>query len=210
MRFVPTDKLITDALRYMKVPPGSHTPELVETVRNAFNVLEKYAVPRSVFGRFNINHFDDGIEIEGAYIYSRNIADLTSRSDECYLLAATLGHEVDRQITIAQKKNMFDGLALDACASVRIDAFIDYFIKEEIISELHDGEFLTPRFSPGYGDLNMNVTEDIIAILNATKHIGLSVTRSMMMTPIKSVTAIIGLNGLNNLSQTAENVNSNK
>lgn len=196
MRFVPTDELITNALRYMKVPPGSHTPDLIETVRNAFNVLEKYAVPRSIFGRFNIARFDGGIELEGAYIYSKNIADLTSHSDECYLLAATLGHEVDRQITIAQQKNMLDGIALDACASVRVDAFIDYFIKEEIISELHEGEFLTPRFSPGYGDLSMNVTEDIITILNATKHIGLSVTRSMMMTPIKSVTAIIGIKNL--------------
>ena len=194
MHFVPTDELITNALRYMKVPPGSHTPELIETVRNSFGILEKFAAPRSVFGRFNINHFDGGIEIEGACIHSKNIADLTSRSDECYLLAATLGHEVDRQITIAQQKNMLDGLALDACASVRIDAFIDYFIKNEIILELHEGEFLTPRFSPGYGDLNMSVTEDIIAILNAQKYIGLSVTRSMMMTPIKSVTAIIGLN----------------
>ena len=193
MQFVPTDKLITDALRYMKVPPASHTPELVSTVREAFGRLESYAAPRCVFGRFHIVKFDGGIEVEGAYIYSKDIARLTARSDECYLLAATLGHEVDRQISIFQQKNMLDGLALDACASVRIDAFIDQFIKSEIKPGLHDGEFLTSRFSPGYGDLSMNVTEDIIAILNATKHIGLSVTRSMMMSPIKSVTAIIGL-----------------
>ena len=53
--------------------------------------------------------------------------------------------------------------------------------------------WLTHRFSPGYGDLSMNVTEDIITILNATKRIGLSVTRSLMMSPVKSVTAIAGL-----------------
>ena len=177
----------------MKVPPDSQNPELVSTVKEAFEKLESYITPRCVFGRFHIIKFDGGIEIEGAYIYSGNIAKLTSRSDECYLLAATLGHEVDKQISISQQKNMLDGLALDACASVRIDAFIDNFIKNEIKPELHENEFLTSRFSPGYGDLNMNVTEDIIAILNASKHIGLSVTRSMMMTPIKSVTAIIGI-----------------
>ncbi|MBQ3763739.1 MAG: methionine synthase, partial [Synergistaceae bacterium] len=98
-----------------------------------------------------------------------------------------------RQITLAQNRNMLDGLALDACASVRIDAFIDQFICSDIVPGLRETERMTSRFSPGYGDLSMTVTEDIIAMLNATKRIGLSVTRSMMMLPIKSVTAISGL-----------------
>jgi len=192
------DKAIIDALRYMKVPPGQHSPELIGTVRRAFDYLEKFITPRAVFGRFHVKKFSDEnkiekIEIEGAEIHSRDIARLTSRSDECYLLAATLGHEVDRQILIAQKKNMLDGLALDSCASVRIDLFIDEFIQNEIKPGLKDGEFLTSRFSPGYGDLSMNFTEDIIAILNASKRIGLSVTNSLMMTPIKSVTALMSM-----------------
>ena len=178
----------------MKVPPGSQPDDLVELVEKTFEKLEKFINPRCVFGRFFIEKFSDGIlEIEGAKIFSKDIARLTSRSNECYLLAATLGYEVDRQILIAQQKNMLDGLALDACASVMIDEFIDEFIKNEIKPGLNENEFLTSRFSPGYGDLKMNFIEDIIAILNATKRIGLSVTNSLMMTPIKSVTAIIGL-----------------
>ena len=155
--------------------------------------LEVYIEPRCVWGRFRIGHFDGGIAFEGTEIYSRNIANLTEKSDECILLAATLGHEVDRQIALAQRKNMLEGVALDACAGVRIDAYIDGYVLNEIMPALQEGEKLTHRFSPGYGDLSMNVTEDIIAILNATKRIGLSVTRSLMMTPMKSVTAIIGV-----------------
>ena len=193
MKFAPTDKQITDALRYMGVPPEGQTEELVRTVYAAFGRLEGYVTPRCVWGRFHIVHFDGGIELEGAYIYSNDIARLTSRSDECIVLAATLGHETDRQITIAQNRNMLDGLALDACASVRIDAYIDQFIRSEIAPGLHEGEKMTSRFSPGYGDLKMNVTEDIMAILNASKRIGLGVTGSLMMSPVKSVTAIAGL-----------------
>ena len=193
MQFVPTDKLITDALRYMKVPPNAHNQELIDTVERAFEKLETYVMPRAVYGRFHIVHFDGGIELEGAYVYSNDIARLTSRSDDCYILAATLGQEVDRQISLTQQKNMLDGIALDACASVRIDAFCDYFVKNEIRPGLKGREFLTSRFSPGYGDLNMNVTEDILQILNAGKRIGLSVTSSLMMTPIKSITAFVGI-----------------
>ena len=193
MKFQPTDKQITDALPYMKVPPEGGSDELVRTVAEAFGRLEGFVSPRCVWGRFHVVHFDGGIELEGAYIYSKDIARLTARGSDCIVLAATLGHETDRQITIAQNRNMLDGLALDACASVRIDAFIDQFIRSDIVPGLRENERMTSRFSPGYGDLNMSVTEDIIAILNATKRIGLSVTRSMMMSPIKSVTAISGL-----------------
>ena len=194
-----TEKIISDALRYMKVPPPAELPpdsqdsELIETVKQAFINIKNFSTPRLIFGRFNIKKSDSNIEIEGAKFSSKDIARLTSRSDKCYLLAATLGHEVDRQILIAQKKNMLEGLAFDACASVYIDEFIDEFTKNEISKTLNEKEFLTSRFSPGYGDLDMTVTADIIAILNATKRIGLSVTNSFMMTPIKSVTAIIGI-----------------
>lgn len=177
----------------MRVPPTVQDEELSRTVREAFTKLEVFAEPRCVWGRFRVLHFDGGFELEGAYIYSSDIARLTAKCDECVLLAATLGHEVDRQITLAQSRNMLDGVALDACASVMVDAYIDGFVRSEIVPELHEGEKLTHRFSPGYGDLKMNVTEDIIAILNATKRIGLSVTRSLMMSPIKSVTAIMGV-----------------
>ena len=193
MKFFPDNKAITTALRYMRVPPDKHNYELILTVKNAFTKLQEFITPRFVWGRFHILHIDDGIQLDDTFIYSRDISRLTSRSDECILIAATLGHETDRQIAIAQQKNMLDGLALDSCASVMIDSCIDGFIQSEIAPSLSENEFLTHRFSPGYGDLSMNVTEDIIAILDATKKIGLSVTRSLMMSPVKSVTAIAGI-----------------
>ncbi len=40
MRFVLADKHITNALRYMRVPPAVHDEELIQTVREAFITLE--------------------------------------------------------------------------------------------------------------------------------------------------------------------------
>ena len=193
MKFFPDNKAITTALRYMRVPPDKHNDELILMVKNAFTKLQEFITPHFLWGRFHITHTDNGIQLEGTFIYSKDILRLTSRSDECILIAATLGHETDRQISIAQQKNMLEGLALDSCASVMIDSCIDGFIQSEIVPSLRENERMTHRFSPGYGDLSMNVTEDIIAILDAAKRIGLSVTRSLMMSPVKSVTAIAGL-----------------
>ena len=52
---------------------------------------------------------------------------------------------------------------------------------------------LTKPDCPGYGDLSLNYQKDIIEFLQAKKNIGVSLTESLMMVPVKSVTAIIGI-----------------
>lgn len=187
------EKMITNALRYMRVPTEAQNNDLRNTVKIAFENLENFITPRCIWGKFDILHFDGGFKIAGTDFYSRDLARLTARSNQCFLIAATLGAEIDRQIILAQKNDMLNGLALDACASVKIDCFCDSFVNSEIKPTLKHGEFLTSRFSPGYGDAPLKLNEDIIIILNAQKNIGLSLTSSFMMTPVKSITAVIGI-----------------
>ena len=52
---------------------------------------------------------------------------------------------------------------------------------------------LTERFSPGYGDLDMAVQKDLCLVLDTGRTIGVTLTESCMMVPVKSVTAIVGL-----------------
>ena len=87
---------------------------------------------------------------------------------------------------------MLDAVILDACASVLIDKVCDE-AESGIIETLKENEFLTMRFSPGYGDVPLETSSDLIDILQATKRIGLSLTKSHMLVPTKSVTAIIGI-----------------
>ena len=177
--------MIDDALRFMRVPPAARYDTLVNSVRDTFAKLESYIRPRSVWGRFPISCMD-GIDI------GNSLRELLSESRECYLMAVTIGHEADKQIALAQKRDMFEGVMMDACASVRADALCDE-AEAGIRAELNEGEHLTTRFSPGYGDAPLGLSEDIISLLNATRRIGLSMTRSLMMTPVKSVTAIVGV-----------------
>ena len=56
-----------------------------------------------------------------------------------------------------------------------------------------------PRFSPGYGDFSIEHQRDLTLLLDTPRRIGLTVTESLLLAPIKSVTAVIGL------SDTADN-----
>ena len=77
-------------------------------------------------------------------------------------------------------------------AAEYLEKYIDE-IEKEILSKIDKKVYFKPRFSPGYSDLDIVHQKDVINILNATKKIGLSTTSSYMLTPAKSVTAIIGI-----------------
>lgn len=190
----PTQAMIDDALRFMRVPLNQRSGELAEQVRRTFEELEGVVRPRGVSRRFPLELLADGlgVAVAGFTIQSRDLARLLAQSSECCLMAVTLGSEVDRAILRAQARDMLGGVMLDACASVRADALCD---EEEgkIAGDLKEGEHLTMRFSPGYGDAPLQASADVIAVLDATRRIGLAMTKRFMMTPVKSVTAIIGV-----------------
>ena len=60
-------------------------------------------------------------------------------------------------------------------------------------TKLKMGETLRPRFSAGYGDLPLEYQRRIFDLLDPPTHIGLTLNDSYLMSPSKSVTALIGV-----------------
>ena len=76
----------------------------------------------------------------------------------------------------------------DALCSAAIEGFCDL-----LNARLAEGLSTRARFSPGYGDMSLEYQRDFISVLDAGKNIGLALTQSLMLTPTKSVTALIGI-----------------
>ena len=57
----------------------------------------------------------------------------------------------------------------------------------------NQGRYLTGRFSPGYGDCPLSLQPALCRALDTPRGIGLAPTRDNLLTPRKSVTAILGL-----------------
>ena len=114
-------------------------------------------------------------------------------SDSVIFMAATLGYEADALLRKLSVKNMADAVIFDACASSAIENVCDNYTAylESVYAE--KGLFLTDRFSPGYGDMPLSDQSYLIDALNTQKRIGLCLNRSMMLEPVKSVTAVIGI-----------------
>ena len=112
---------------------------------------------------------------------------------EVYLLAATLGPGPDLLIRRASVQRMSDAAIYQALCAEMIESCCDQICARLRRQAAEEGLYLKPRFSPGYGDLPLDLQKDLLRILDAPKKIGLTLTDSLLMMPSKSVTALIGL-----------------
>ena len=127
----------------------------------------------------------------GAFgLHSQNLALNLKGCERVILFAATVGIGIDRLIAKYGHISPSKALMFQAIGAERIEALCDAFC-DDIWAEYNMGT--KPRFSPGYGDFPIAAQKDIFAVLSPEKYIGLTLTDSMLMSPSKSVTAIVGL-----------------
>ena len=117
---------------------------------------------------------------------------------EALLLAVTVGPGVDGQIRRAGVGDIAAGVASDAIGSVLAEQAADAAEAELRQWAAEQDKYLTGRFSPGYGDWPIGV-QPLVAgalgtgALDTARRAGLCVTENDLMTPRKSVTALLGL-----------------
>lgn len=186
--------MVKEALRYIGIPKEKADEDILGKVKNAYAFLNTAVLSKAIYHCVPITKESEGILFEGTSlsIKSQNLKKLFENCDRVYLLAATLGQDLDRKLSITQKVDMLEALVLDACASVWVDRLCDD-VEQKIITEIKENEFLTMRFSPGYGDVPLVCQPIILDVLNAHKRLGLTVTKTDMLVPTKSVTAFIGV-----------------
>ena len=110
---------------------------------------------------------------------------------EAVLLAATLSQGVDALLRRTQLCDLSRSLVLESCATAAIEEVCDR--GEAVIRESYPGRSLTSRYSPGYGDLPVTLQGELLALLDTPRQLGLCATGSSILTPRKSVTAVIGV-----------------
>lgn len=180
---------LNEILSYMGAG-GKDIPsdELAKITRTA-EQIRLAAQPRLVYRRVPItNGSIDGLELEG-----RDIWNLLDGADEAVVFAATLGHSVDMLISKLQVSDMAGAVIADACASASVENICDNFETDMRQCVESEGLYLTERYSPGYGDLPLETQKQLGIFLNCQRRIGLVVSDNCLMSPIKSVTAIMGI-----------------
>lgn len=113
--------------------------------------------------------------------------------EKAVVFAATVGLGLDRLIARYGATNTAKALVLQAIGTERVEALCDTFCRGLERTYGETGLYARRRFSPGYGDFALENQKKIFSALDCPKNIGLTLTESGLMSPTKSVTAIVGL-----------------
>ena len=183
---------ISEVKRYMRA--GDDSSEALRiAVREQIEKISCAATPKACFVRLPITFCDDGVEIGNISMKSESLKKRLLGCEFAYIFAATVGHEVDRIIRASSIKSGLLGLAADASGSAAVEEACDTLCRMFLESEKENGYVTVTRFSCGYGDLSIEYQGDILDMLDAKKNIGVTLTLGGMMTPTKTVTAIVGV-----------------
>ena len=110
--------------------------------------------------------------------------------DQVLVFGATVGLAPDRLMLKYGNVAPTKALLMQAIGAERIEALCDSFCED---LATHPGTTVGRRFSPGYGDLPLECQTRIFALLDCPKAIGLTLNESLLMSPTKSVTAMMGV-----------------
>ncbi len=109
------------------------------------------------------------------------------------LFAATVGAQFDRLIARYGRLEPSKALILQAIGAERIESLCDAFCLKMNTELGITGKSLRQRVSPGYGDIPLDMQQDIFRVLDCERKIGLTLNESLLMSPSKSVTALAGI-----------------
>jgi hypothetical protein len=186
----------TEVLRYLQTSKDLKDEKINRLIEEVIAEIKKLINFRYLYQKFTIQHTSEGVKIKNTTLTLKgeSIKKHLQNSEEIYLMAATLGAQVDKRISYYEKISVTKAMIFDACATTAIEEGCDRVeaeIKEKVMEA--GNEDITFRYSPGYGDLGIDIQKEFLRILKAPKKIGLTASKYNMLLPTKSVTAIIGV-----------------
>ena len=189
--FSPDLKEVARYLGYRKAAgPDVDVKALMEKAAQEMQAVMK---PQAVFEIFDLTiNENSNLRFADISLQSRDLSTNLSNCSQVALLAATIGPQVDALIRRNSSLDPVYASILQATGAMFIEEVVD-LVNDEIkkIAEAQ-GLKTKPRYSPGFGDVTLEVQREFFRLLPCTR-IGLTLMDTLIMAPEKSVTAFIGI-----------------
>lgn len=178
-----------EVCRRLQIPRGFESEGMDSLVGRCVGRLKEAVDCRYAYVRVPVEvsssavcRFDFG-EVESMDL-SKNLRGCT----EAFVFAVTLGIGVDRLLHRLNLLSQAEHFITDALASAAAEGLCD-----GVNGILASSGQLRPRFSPGYGDVPLSFQAPLLGRLRADATLGITLNGAYLMTPMKSITAIVGI-----------------
>ena len=188
--YKPKEPCRREILRYAGAPCDLGISEMLDA---CLSELEGRLSFKACYGEFPVALCDGYLDFGFMKVSSNALKKRLEGCKSAVIFAATVGIEIDRLVKRYTPLSEAKALIINAIGIERVEALCDAFCEdiEEKMQKL--GLTTTARFSPGYADLSIEHQREIFRALDCYKKIGVSLNESLLMSPTKSVTAIIGV-----------------
>lgn len=181
----------SELLRYLGYKGQDYGERLDEEIELASRLCLELITPRSVIKKYALTNDPLGLEGTNMLLLGENIRKHLEGCKEAYIMGATVGFEVEKKVSELMQSNPLKGVLLDSASICAIESYCDDLCEE---LQAQNDRLLTTRFSCGYGDFPLSQQKDFVTVLELQKRIGVFMNEeSFMLTPQKSVTAVIGI-----------------
>ena len=192
---------VPEVYRYMGIHTGDPDEKLRSMVESCIPDFLNSAGGKVCFSEERLCISYDGrnkaaVQMGNILTHSDDLARHLTGCGRCILMAATCGPQADmlRNRALIQGGTLRQ-LVMDALGTEAVEWTADRFT--ENLRPVYTGFELVSRFSPGYGDLPLELEKDLTAYLDTKRKIGVGLSDSLLLTPSKSITAIIGIRKIN-------------
>ncbi len=187
---IPESEIIIDSLELaarLKTKKGYTDDTIAKCEQELRKVVQcRYSAARVKAGYPSEGVIDLGFgEFQSIDLY-RNLGG----AKEAFIFAVTIGIGVDRHLMRLYSLSAAEHFISDGIASALAEAACDRV--NEILAA---GLDCRKRFSPGYGDFPLELQPKVLETVNAGRLLGITLSSSLLMTPKKSITAVMGICG---------------
>ena len=181
----------SELLRYLGYKGQEYGEKIEENIDAAIELCLEKITPRSVIKKYELVKEPLSLKGTNMILQGSDIAKHLEDCNEVYILGATVGFEIEKTVNKLMNENPLLGVIVDSASICAIESYCDDLCQE---LQSQNTKQLTWRFSCGYGDFPLSQQKDFVTLLELQKRIGVFINEdSFMMTPQKSVTAIVGV-----------------
>lgn len=182
--------------RFMGLGPKADEPfnslidQSIELLSNNKNITGGYVLKNVS----NLSAKDGIITVENeSFTTGRMISSFLKNAKMVALFVCTAGSEIEKWATHYKNEgDLIFSYIIDATGSLLVEGAMDLIYKRLESYAASNQLYLTNRYSPGYCDWKVKDQEKLFSFL-PNQFCGISLSESCLMSPVKSVSGIIGL-----------------
>lgn len=195
---LPIEITVAHVLRAQGMDPDlvkSKSPRLIEITKKAIDMGYPYLEPRVAYERYTIQRFTDtGLILENSKsIEGELISNYFVNSQEIVAAVCTIGSNIDELTSETFQKNPALAMALEGLASVSTEILGNSFCNYLDKMAKSEGLSTTLPINPGIVGWTVEDGQPQLFDLVETSNIGVKLDSSRLMTPLKSLSMVIGI-----------------